>query len=152
FCPPLAVFGSKERATEKELIVGPTLSVECDKEPERARLVLEQLLGPATVIVRSGGTWINPSTGIGQGKLHLHWRLMQPATTPEQLKRLKQARELATYIVGGDPSNTSIVHPIRWPGSWHRKAEPRLCEIEIANPDNEIWLDNAFTMLALSKN
>jgi hypothetical protein len=152
FCPPLAVFGSKERATEKELIVGPTLSVECDKEPEHARLMLEQLLGPATIVVRSGGTWIDPTTGDAQAKLHLHWRLMQPAVTVEQLKRLKQARELAAHIVGGDPSNTPIVHPIRWPGSWHRKGEPRLCEIETVNPDNEIWLDDAFAMLVLSKN
>src|SRR5262249_11155927 len=85
-------------------------------------------------------------------KLHLHWRLAQPAATPEQFKRLKQAREFAAHIVGGDPSNTPVCHPIRWPGSWHRKSEPRLCTIEIANPDNEIWLDDAFAMLVLSKN
>src|SRR5262245_58998914 len=85
FCPPLAIFGNKERATEKELIAGPTLSVECDKEPEHARLVHEQRLGPATIVVRSGGIWIDPTGGGKQAKLHLHWRLIRPATAPEQL-------------------------------------------------------------------
>jgi len=152
FCPPIAVFGSKERATEKELIAGPTLSVECDKGPENARLVLEQLLGSATLVVRSGGIWTDPTTSETQDKLHLHWRLAQPAKTAEEFKRLKQTRELAAHIVGGDPSNTPICHPIRWPGSWHRKGKPRLCEIETANPDNEIRLDDALAILALSKN
>jgi AAA domain len=151
FCPPLAVFGGKERATEKDLLAGPTLSVECDNEPENARTLLEDLLGPATVIVRSGGKWKSPS-GAEQDKLHLHWRLAQPARGAEQFKKLKAARELAAHIVGGDPSNTPIVHPIRWPGSWHRKAEPRLCTIEAANPDVEIPLDAALTVLALNKN
>ena len=151
FCPPLAVFGGKERATEKDLLAGPTLSVECDNEPENARVVLEDLLGPATVIVRSGGKW-KAASGAEQDKLHLHWRLAQPARGAEQFKRLKQARELAAHIVGGDLSNTPIVHPIRWPGSWHRKVEPRLCTIAAAFPDVEIPLDAALTVLALNKN
>jgi hypothetical protein len=61
-------------------------------------------------------------------KLHAHWRLAVPARGAE-LEDLKLARTLAARLVGGDPSNMPIVHPIRWPGSWHRKAEPRLCEI-----------------------
>ena len=36
---------------------------------------------------------------------------------------------LATNLVGGDGTNKSIVHPIRWPGSWHRKNTPRLAKI-----------------------
>ena len=39
------------------------------------------------------------------------------------------------------------MHPIRWPGSWHRKAEPRLCVIETADPDREIVLELALEAL-----
>lgn len=63
------------------------------------------------------------------------------------MNKLKEARDLATLICGGDPSNKSIVHPIRWPGSWHRKAKPRLCEIETLKPDVEIDLDATLNTL-----
>ena len=40
-----------------------------------------------------------------------------------------------------------MVHPIRWPGSWHRKAAPTLCTLKTANPDAEIDLDAALAAL-----
>jgi hypothetical protein len=144
FCPPLAVFSIKGRAREQDLTAGLALSVECDASPQRARTILEALLGPATAIVASGGRWQNGGTA--EDKLHLHWRLAKPAMG-EALAKFKQARDLATHIVGGDPSNKSIVHPIRWPGSWHRKGEPRLCRLEAINPDAEIDLDSALDAL-----
>ena len=52
---------------------------------------------------------------------------------------LEEARKLATKLVGGDGTNISIVHPIRWAGSWHRKGTPRLAKI-VAPFDNEIDL------------
>ena len=36
--------------------------------------MLEDLLGPATVVVESGGTWVNGGN-TPEDKLHLHWRL-----------------------------------------------------------------------------
>ena len=59
---------------------------------------------------------------------------------------LREARGLATKLVGGDGTNISIVHPIRWPGSWHRKATPRLAKI-VASSDNEIDLAEALELL-----
>jgi hypothetical protein len=56
-------------------------------------------------------------------------------------------KDLATRLVGGDPSNKPVCHPIRWPGSWHRKAEPVLCSIERANPDAEIDLADTLSVL-----
>jgi hypothetical protein len=51
-------------------------------------------------------------------------------------------------LVGADPTNKTVVHPLRWPGSWHRKAEPpRLCRIERCDPDVEIDLDEALAAL-----
>jgi len=144
FCPPLAVFGNKDHAREQDLLEGLALSVECDQHPGEARTILEDLLGPATVVVESGGTWVNG--GMPENKLHLHWRLVRPATG-KALAALKQARDLAARLAGGDPSNKPVCHPIRWPGSWHRKAEPRLCKIEQVNADLELDLEVALTRL-----
>ena len=74
FCPPLAVFGNKDHAREQDLLEGLALSVECDQHPGEARTILEDLLGPATVVVESGGTWVNGGN-TPENKLHLHWRL-----------------------------------------------------------------------------
>jgi RecA-family ATPase len=146
FCPPLAIFADRDKAREADVLEGLALSVECDQHPQQARQILEHLLGPATVVVQSGGVWINGGD-TGEDKLHLHWRLAVPASGKEGLAKLKQARALATRLVGGDPSNKPVCHPIRWPGSWHRKGEPRLCAIDTAYPDNEIDLDSALATL-----
>jgi hypothetical protein len=146
FCPPLATFLNKDHAREQDLLEGLALSVECDQYPQQARAKLESLLGTATVIVKSGGTWVNGGDA-PEDKLHLHWRLKAPASGKGNLAKLKGARDLAARIVGGDPSNKPVCHPIRWPGSWHRKAEPRLCEIAHVEPDTEIDLDDALERL-----
>jgi uncharacterized protein DUF3987 len=147
FCPPIAVFGNKEHAREQDLMRGLVLSVECDKHPQKARETLEKLLGPATVVVASGGEWTDPETGEIQPKLHLHWRLSKAVLDKAALADLKTARSLATRVVGADPSNKPIVHPIRWPGSWHRKGEPRLCQIVAVDAEREIDLAQALETL-----
>jgi hypothetical protein len=146
FAPPLAVFADKVSAKEADIIEGLAITVECDARPYRARARLEAILGPATLVVRSGGRWTDPETGEVQDKLHLHWRLRIPARGDE-LPALKRARDMAARLVGGDLSSKSCCHPIRWPGSWHRKGEPVLCSIETASPDSEIDLDVALAAL-----
>jgi hypothetical protein len=76
FCPPIAVFNGAEnwRARQADLSKGLALSVECDEHPDAARNKLEEILGPATAVVRSGGQWIDPDDSLPQDKLHLHWR------------------------------------------------------------------------------
>src|SRR5215472_14244733 len=141
FCPPIAVFVPTGKAREEDLLEAPVLSVELDQNPRAALIVLEGLLGPATLVVRSGGTWTNPATGEIEDKLHAHWRLKKPARGPD-IAKLKRARRIATELVGGDTSNVPACHPIRWAGSWWRKATPaRLCEIESTDHlDNELDL------------
>jgi RecA-family ATPase len=161
FCPPLATFNNEDRAREIDIAEGLALSVECDRDPAAARAKLEQLLGAATVAVRSGGVWIDGG-GQSYDRVHLHWRLTKPACikieTDEtggvkidrtELIKLKYLRDVAARLVGGDPSNKPVCHPIRWPGSWHRKATPRLCEIITANPDREIDLDAALRIFGV---
>jgi hypothetical protein len=147
FCPPCVTFRDGRRATKADIAEGLVLTVECDAHPSEARAKLEQILGPATLVVRSGGRWTDPQTGLQHDKLHLHWRLARPTTEKAAHSILERARQLATNLVGGDPSNFPIVHPIRWPGSWHRKSAPRLCEIEAADPDREIILELALKKL-----
>ena len=125
---------------------GVAISAECDQHPQAARQALEAILGEPTVVVESGGEWINPETGEIEPKVHLHWRLSKPTSTQAEHAKLREARELATNLVGGDGTNIAIVHPIRWPGSWHRKGTPRLARI-VASSENEIDLDDAIKHL-----
>ena len=85
---------------------------------------------------------MNPETGEIEPKVHLHWRSESANSTKAEHELLKEARTLATNLVGGDKTNKSVVHPIRWPGSWHRKKTPRLAKI-VASSDNEIDLNEA---------
>ena len=149
FCPPIAGFTNDAepwRAREQDLTEAYALSVECDRRPAAARSRLESLLGTATVVVASGGEYQDPETGEIEPKLHLHWRLAEPATGAA-LAVLKEARRLATRLVGADASNVPMVHPIRWPGSWHRKGTPRLATIEALSQDSEIKLADALEAL-----
>jgi hypothetical protein len=145
FCPPVATFSGRD-AKRVNVVDGVALTVELDARPQAARHRLEELLGPATVVVASGGMWLNPETGESEPKLHVHYRLTKPARGDER-EFLGKARRLATEIVGGDTSNIPISHPIRWPGSWHRKGEPKLCCIESLNADREIELADALEIL-----
>jgi hypothetical protein len=146
FSPPVAVFKTPRRARGIDLSEGVVISVECDANPKAALKTLKAILGPPTLVIRSGGIWCNPETDRLEDKLHLYWRLAVPARDAEGFGRLKEALKLATGIVGGDASNTTPVHPLRWPGSWHLKAKPRLCRI-IEQNDVEVDLNKALKLL-----
>jgi hypothetical protein len=146
FCPPIATFRDR-RATADNLVEGLTLSVDCDACPAKARAKLEDLLGTATMIVASGGEWIDPATGKPQDKLHLHWRLAVPTRTREEHANLKIARRLAQMIASADATSVPPVHPLRWPGSWHRKGQPRLARIVGGDPEREIVLSEILMIL-----
>jgi putative DNA primase/helicase len=147
FCPPLATFSNPRSAKEADLSEGLALSVELDADPAEGLRRLEGIIGPATVLVESGGV-----TGNGEPKLHAHWRLSEPTREAGAHAALKRARALATALSGGDPSNIAVVHPIRWPGSVHRKGTPRLAQILRLNQDVEFHLDDALEALAEAAN
>src|SRR5262249_20712999 len=105
------------------------------------------ILGKPTAIVASGGAWKNPQNGRLEHKLHLHWRLAEPTRDPADHARLYEARALAAEIVRADKTAVALVHPLRWPGSWHRKAQmPRLVTLKV-NRDAEIELGEALDRL-----
>ena len=129
FCPPIAVFNGPDgwRARQEDLLKGLALSVECDQHPDEALNTARGSPRPRHLDRQKRRT-VDRSGRTPRDKLHLHWRLSRPAMG-DQLDRLKQARRLAAAIVGADTSNVPTVHCLRWPGSWHRKNQPRLCEI-----------------------
>ena len=147
FAPPVATFKTSGTAAEKDIFNGLVLSVECDQQAAVARQQLEALIGPATIVVESGGTWVDPATGEISPKLHLHWRLSVRTRDFRDHVQLKEARRLAKILTGADGTAVPLVHPLRWPGSWHRKGEPRLVRIVADNPDREIDLVDALDVL-----
>jgi hypothetical protein len=146
FCPPVMTFRDGKNAKVENILEGVVLSVECDQAPSAALEILRLILGEPTIVSASGGEWLNPYTGEIERKLHLHWRLSEPTKTVAGHVGLREARDLATKLAGGDPSAVPLVHPLRWPGSWHRKGTPRLSVI-VAQSDNEIELNAALGSL-----
>ena len=133
FCPPVCTFKDHRNAKTDNIREGVALSVECDQAPSEARTKLEALLGPATVVVESGGEWINPETGEIEPKVHLHWRLKKPASRAGGAGAAVRGARAGRQAGRRRPTNISIVHPIRWPGagtarrrrSWRRSLRSR---------------------------
>ena len=146
FAPPVATFVGN-RARERDLGNGLVLTVEADQAPTIARRNLQFVLGPPTVVVASGGHWTDPETGEVEDKLHLHWRCKEPSRTSSEHALLKRARALACSFVGADATAITPAHPLRWPGGWHRKGEPRLTQIIDLRPDVEIEPAEAIELL-----
>jgi hypothetical protein len=126
FAAPLCTFSTPANAKETNVHDGLVISVELDERPLAAWERLANAFGPVSVVVASGGDWVDPATGEVQPRLHCHWLLDKAAQGFERLVRLREARRIACALVGGDPSGVPIAHPYRWPGSWHRKSELRL--------------------------
>ncbi len=143
FCPPICTFKTADNARQENVAEGIVLSVECDKTPSAARKRLTEILGTPTAVVFSGGL-----TDEREDKVHLHWRLKDPVRDADGFARLREARKLAAELVDSDHTAISVVHPLRWPGSWHRKniTKPRLARVEI-NSDAEIELSSALNRL-----
>ncbi|MGI9501505.1 MAG: PriCT-2 domain-containing protein, partial [Geminicoccaceae bacterium] len=145
FCPPIASFVKPDigvvRARKEDLVEGYAVSLECDESAAEALKTVRALLGQPTLVVASGGEWQ------GQPKLHIHYRLIEPAVGEAALERLLEIRRALSDLVGADGTNKAIVHPIRWAGSVHRKGTPKLARIIEQNLHSEIDLDETFEEL-----
>jgi hypothetical protein len=62
FCTPICTFKTAKSAKVTDLAEGLALSVECDKKPEAARIILTRRLGEPTIVVASGGWWLRRSS------------------------------------------------------------------------------------------
>ena len=147
FCPPVCTLIGPTKARIEDTCEGVAIVVECDYQPVLSQQALVFVLGTPTLVIKSGGVWIDPETQEQQDKVHLYWRLAQPTRETADHGKLREARELASLIVRGDPTAKPTVHPLRWPGSWHKKSEPRLAQIAEVNHEVEIELDDALAKL-----
>ena len=101
-------------------------------------------LGPATIEVASGGV-----TEEGQRKLHLYWRLTEPAGGGD-ITTVCRLRHAIAVKVGGDPSFRSAHQPIRVAGSVHAKGGVRrLVEILASSQIERELGDLAEAVLAM---
>ena len=82
-----------------------------------------QIMGEPSMIVNSGGITDE------QNKLHVYWKLNEPATTPEELNMLSDVRLRLAHIVGSDKALRTLSQPIRVPGSVHHKGDPQPVEV-----------------------
>lgn len=146
--PPACLFQTPVRACQANILWAPTIAVDIDEglsgDPAAGVVAIEAVIGPATVVVASGGR-----TAAGHDKLHAHWRLTAPADRQAALGDLQQARALAAALGGGDRSAATPTQPLRLPGSLHTKdpANPRLCRIIRSDPAAEVDLQQALTAL-----
>jgi hypothetical protein len=82
FCPPPCIFTGQlvdgwRRGREQDILCCPVIAVELDERPTETRAALQEVLGPSTLVIESGGTWIGPNGP--EPKAHLYWRLTKPA-------------------------------------------------------------------------
>ena len=146
FCLLSATFKTGDKATEPNVANGLAISVDLDKWPRQGYRDITKVLGPATLVLKSGGIFVGPD-GKKECKRHAYWRLSQPTRTRLEHGKLNEALKLATEIAGGDATNTNFVHPLRCAGSVHRKGKPKLAKIIECNLDVELDLARALKKL-----
>ena len=104
------------KAKADDVVAMQTVLVDLDHGDVRAkRDHLAEHLGPPSLEVISGGT-----TEEGQERLHLYWKLTEPAVGTD-VAAVCKLRALIAAKVGGDPSFGSAHQPIRVVGSIYRK-------------------------------
>ena len=121
-------------------------SVVVDLDAGNVILKLEHLvrhLGEPTLVVQSGGR-----TEDGLDKLHVWWRLSEPAGG-EAIARLCQLRWDIAAKVGGDTHFRSAHQPIRVAGSiYHKNGNRRLVQIRQHAPQVELHLGDFIEAVA----
>lgn len=117
FLPGVVTAGGTGKADVTQL---PAVVVDFDKgDPADSLAKVEALLGPATIVVESGG-----KTEHGP-KLHAYWKLDEPARGAA-IETACRAREELAKQFGGDPAFKQAAQVIRIPGSVHFKNGAKL--------------------------
>jgi putative DNA primase/helicase len=147
FAAPVCTFTGARTARANDLANGLALSVQLGAgDQAAARRTLESLLGPATMIIATGGPAASPDAR--ELRLQLHWRLAEPTAEAADHARLRQARRMAAALVGGVQAAAAPSHPLRWPGAENREGVPAPATIAAALPSAELELGEALARLA----
>nr|CRH06599.1 Conserved protein of unknown function [Candidatus Magnetococcus massalia] len=119
----------QKRAKAEDIIQTQVVLVDLDSgDIEAKREHLTIYLGEPTAIVESGGR-----TPEGQVKLHLYWKLSEPAEGAE-VTQVCKLRHLIALKAGGDPHFQSAHQPIRVAGSvYHKYGAQRLVTFRSRN-------------------
>lgn len=114
---------------KKGVLSLPCVVVDFDKGNTEANLAAaEALVGPATIVIESGGT-----TAEGTAKLHGYWKLATSATA-SAIEVSCRARLAMAEQFGGDPAFKQQAQVIRVPGSVHMKGTPTLVKLRAVRP------------------
>lgn len=150
FAPPIATFTSADKADQASLANGLVISAELDSAPHQARKRLETALGPATPPCCQAVAGPIPKPAKPRTScICTGGSRFRPGTKIEH-DFLRECNRLACQLAGGDPTAIALVHPLRWAGSWHKKATPRLARIVAFNPAIELTLADAVAKLRAS--
>jgi hypothetical protein len=115
---------------KKDVLSLPAVLVDFDKgKPDENLAAVEALLGPATIVVESGG---RTESGL---KLHAYWALREPAKGDADIGLACGAREALAIRFGGDPAFKQAAQVIRVPGSLHFKGQPTLVRLRTVRPE-----------------
>lgn len=124
---------------DEDVIAMPAIVADFDTGDALAKLAAaEEVLGPATVVVESGG-----STELGP-KVHSWWRLDSPTT---DIKRVCEIQAEIAARVGGDKHFGHPAQVIRVPASWHRKGDPKLVRLRTVRPEAAVRLSEICSKL-----
>lgn len=105
----------------------PAIVVDFDKgNPDESLTSVESVIGPASVIVESGG-----QTEHGP-KLHAYWKIN--AEDWQSVDLICRVREEIARRFGGDPAFKQAAQVIRVPGSVHHKSEAKLVKLRDVRP------------------
>jgi hypothetical protein len=85
--------------------------------------------------------------GSEQETVHAHYVLGSPTRTAKEHEMLRDARQFAQQIAGGDPRVAPLAHALRLPGSFHCKEITRRSRVLSYNPERVLNLSKAFETL-----
>lgn len=123
----------------------PCILIDFDKgNPDANLKAVETLIGPATLIIESGG-----ATDRGP-KLHAYWRLTVPATA-EDINVACAVRETLALRFDGDSAFKQAAQVIRIPGSIHFKDQPKAVKLRAVRPAATVELSRVSETLKLSQ-
>lgn len=115
---------------KKDVLSLPAIVVDFDKgNPDESLRATEKLLGPATIVVQSGGR-----TEHGP-KLHAYWTIGGSASEDAGVSLACRVREALALRFGGDPAFKQAAQVIRVPGSIHFKGVPTLVQLRTVRPE-----------------
>lgn len=126
-------------ATGKQ-IQGLAIVLDMDIHPRQSLSRIREILGPPTLVIRTGTKATFPAGCEPEDRLLVHWRLAQPAM-PGDHQELEECSHLACAQTGmGGGCMAPIGAYARWPGTLNRREPGCLASIGEINPEAEVTL------------